>query len=254
MERIFCTSDLHVDYMENLKWVENLSEEDYREDVLIVAGDICHQKEMILQVFRLLVRKFKEVCFVPGNHDLWVLDEKNSDSWAKFNWILEVARNEGVCMEPLELDRWEIIPLFSWFDFSFGKANDRLQRLWRDFRAVKWPETWTQEQAAAQFHARNELVARKPGKKRITFSHFVPFTWCLPAIPIARYLRPVLGSGTLGGHVRELGPDCHIFGHFHMNRSKTVGHTLFLDNALGYPKETFLKRKLVEINAFFPGE
>ena len=49
--RIFALSDLHVDFEENLAWVQAISPVDYQRDVLIVAGDITHQIERLLQTF-----------------------------------------------------------------------------------------------------------------------------------------------------------------------------------------------------------
>jgi len=37
--RVFCTSDVHIDYAPNMDWVRKLSSNDYTRDALIVAGD-----------------------------------------------------------------------------------------------------------------------------------------------------------------------------------------------------------------------
>lgn len=37
--RVFCTSDVHIDYAPNMDWVRNLSNTEYLNDALIVAGD-----------------------------------------------------------------------------------------------------------------------------------------------------------------------------------------------------------------------
>ncbi len=37
--RVFCTSDVHIDYAPNMEWVRNLSNTEYIHDALIVAGD-----------------------------------------------------------------------------------------------------------------------------------------------------------------------------------------------------------------------
>ena len=40
--RVFALSDIHVDFDVNAQWVEGLSSVDYRDDVLILAGDVTH--------------------------------------------------------------------------------------------------------------------------------------------------------------------------------------------------------------------
>ncbi len=51
---------------------EALSNSAYKDDVLILAGDISDDQAVLRSTFQLMVRKFKHVFFVPGNHDLWV--------------------------------------------------------------------------------------------------------------------------------------------------------------------------------------
>ena len=40
--RIYTVSDLHVDYPENMHWALSLSEVDYLNDILLIAGDLSH--------------------------------------------------------------------------------------------------------------------------------------------------------------------------------------------------------------------
>lgn len=49
-----------------------MSDVAYREDCLILAGDISDDQAILRTTFQLVVKKFQHVFFVPGNHDLWV--------------------------------------------------------------------------------------------------------------------------------------------------------------------------------------
>jgi predicted MPP superfamily phosphohydrolase len=69
--RVFVVSDLHTDYDENLKWVECLSTVNYKDDVLLVAGDVAETYNMFVVTMSLLRERFEHVFYVPGNHDLW---------------------------------------------------------------------------------------------------------------------------------------------------------------------------------------
>ena len=66
MARIFAISDIHVDIPENRKWLERWSEGEYRNDVLILAGDVTDNTSLLQTVLKSLTRKFLMVCFVPG--------------------------------------------------------------------------------------------------------------------------------------------------------------------------------------------
>ena len=67
--KVFAISDLHIDYAQNLQWLMNLSQTDYRDDILILAGDISDKRELLEQCFKKLSNCFKQVLYVPGNHD-----------------------------------------------------------------------------------------------------------------------------------------------------------------------------------------
>ena len=66
MSRIFAISDIHVDIPENLRLVESWSASEYRNDVLIVAGDVTDNLSLLKTVLQSLTQKFLKVCYVPG--------------------------------------------------------------------------------------------------------------------------------------------------------------------------------------------
>lgn len=69
--RVFVVSDLHTDYSENMTWVRELSRERYKNDVLLVAGDVAETYTNFELTMSLLKDRFEHVFYVPGNHDLW---------------------------------------------------------------------------------------------------------------------------------------------------------------------------------------
>ncbi|MFT4813170.1 MAG: 3',5'-cyclic AMP phosphodiesterase CpdA, partial [Paracoccaceae bacterium] len=66
--RFFALSDIHVDYSENLNWVEAIDSDAYRDDVLILAGDATDDLALLSRILEGLRLKFGSVLFVPGNH------------------------------------------------------------------------------------------------------------------------------------------------------------------------------------------
>lgn len=69
--RVFVVSDLHTEYAENMKWVECLSTVRYKNDVLLVAGDVAETYSNFILTMSMLKDRFEHVFYVPGNHDLW---------------------------------------------------------------------------------------------------------------------------------------------------------------------------------------
>jgi len=244
--RVFALSDIHVDYDVNARWVSQLSTHDYRNDVLILAGDVTHRLSLLAHCLRALAARFAHVLFVPGNHDLWVLGEDDAKtSLDKFREVAATARDCGVSMEAFRADRLYIAPLLSWYDFSFGEPGAELLRLWMDFRACRWPPGFTVPDVAAHFASLNGRSVPDDAKTIITFSHFLPRIDLVPTFVPNRHrmLDPVLGSARLDRELRDLRADIHVYGHSHIARSATIDGVRYINNAFGYPQESSLGPK-----------
>lgn len=247
--RIFAISDLHVDYDENKKWLENISLNDYKRDILILAGDITDIITDLVKTFDRLKKSFSEVIFVPGNHDLWVLRNKIDDSIKKFNIVMAIAENSGIKTTPYHLDNILIIPIYGWYDYSFGNPGTHILNAWRDFKACKWPDSFNEKKITEFFDLMNNYEVNIENKKIITFSHFVPRIDLMPSfIPQDKqYLYPVLGSNLIEKKLRSLNSRIHIYGHHHLNMRVQLDNVLYINNAFGYPSESHIARKDFEL-------
>src|SRR5215510_8875651 len=116
--RLFATSDLHTDYRENFRWLQEISSSEYRHDALIVAGDISDRFEIIRDTLQLLRNKFRRLLFTPGNHELWVRGV-DYNSIEKLQRVLELCRKLDVSTSPVRFEEFWVVPLFSWYDGIF---------------------------------------------------------------------------------------------------------------------------------------
>ncbi len=251
--RIFAISDIHADFEENRQWLDNLSLFDYQNDFLILAGDITDLLPLFKKTLTNLRKRFQEVFFVPGNHDLWILRDRNpimKNSLEKLDFIRSIATDCGVRMEPLYFSSVVIIPLFSWYDYSFGKASPEILKTWADFVACKWPENYDQINITNYFIDMNQPIIsdfREKTEKTvvISYSHFLPRIDLMPSyIPYnKRILYPVLGTSLLEQQIRLLDSQIHIYGHSHVNNQVVKDNTLYINNAFGYPYEKGITEK-----------
>src|SRR6185369_1197228 len=139
--RLFATSDLHTDYKENFRWLQEISDSEYLNDALIVAGDISDRLEIIRETLELLRSKFRHLLFTPGNHELWVRGVEY-DSIEKLRRVLQLCAELNVTTTPVRFDDLWVVPLFSWYDcvFDLESDNERYARqAWADFHFCKWP-------------------------------------------------------------------------------------------------------------------
>lgn len=80
VKRIYLLSDLHMDYPANRQWLHDLCSASKNDDdgneggdtMMIVAGDVSHDLEILSWTFRTLKRRYDEVIYTVGNHELWV--------------------------------------------------------------------------------------------------------------------------------------------------------------------------------------
>ncbi|MDC8758416.1 metallophosphoesterase family protein [Janthinobacterium fluminis] len=244
--RVFALSDMHVDFDPNAQWVAALSRSDYQEDVLILAGDISDSIERFTECLDAFARRFRKVFFVPGNHDLWVVrDSAHMNSLDKFEQVKAVVQGCGASMEPELIDGVAIVPLFGWYDGSFGELGAELRAAWMDCRACRWPAGWSELEITQHFIGLNEGRRIGKGKVTISFSHFLPRIDLMPAFipPLHRKIYPVLGSSRLEGLIREIRPDMHVYGHSHVNRDIVIDGVNYINNAFAYPHEERIAAK-----------
>jgi predicted phosphodiesterase len=244
--RVFGVSDVHIDYEVNAKWIAGLSAADYRDDVLVLAGDVTDSLPRLEWCLGTLAARFKKVLFVPGNHELWVLRENHGkNSFQKFDEVCAAAASSGASMQAFHVPGLSIIPLLSWYDYSFGEPADELRRIWMDYRACRWPGGYAEKEVAAHFAALNDEEAGPAGGKVITYSHFLPRIDVMPrSIPVSgRLLYAVLGSASLDVQLRKLNADIHLYGHSHVNRRVTIDGVTYINNAFGYPSEAWMTSK-----------
>jgi predicted phosphodiesterase len=243
--RIFAVSDIHIDYDVNARWVANVSAADYRDDVLILAGDVTDELRSLEWCLSTLAARFKKVLFVPGNHELWVIrDGRYKTSWQKFSEVVVAAESSGASMQPFHTNDVSIVPLLGWYDYSFGEPGEELRSMWMDYRACRWSGLDV-KQISERLASFNDRHVTGGCGKVITFSHFLPRIDLIPkALPRAmRFLDPVLGSKSLERQLRLLNSSIHVYGHSHINRNVEIDGVSYVNNAFGYPRETRIASK-----------
>lgn len=244
--RIFAVSDVHIDFAVNKQWVAGLSAVDYRDDVLILAGDVSDSIRLLDWCLGTLATRFAKVLYVPGNHEMWVhRHQYPGTSLDKFQQIVHIIENCGASMQAFHRNHLSIVPLLGWYDYSFGEPTLELLAAWMDYRACRWPDHFSVREVAEYFLEFNNAVLGVANETIISFSHFLPRIDLMPKyIPgEKRVIYPVLGSTALEAQIRRLRPAIHVYGHSHVNRNLTLDDVLYVNNAFGYPQETAITAK-----------
>ena len=265
--RIFALSDLHVDYKRNMYLLQQMSDTEYADDTLLLAGDISHDLDLLKTCLLQLRAKFRCVFFVPGNHDLWIRRKECVDSIAKFRLILSLCQSLNVETSPAKVGGSEdtacvwIVPLFSWYvkpeegDCSLyvpKAGDDPTLLMWSDNRFTRWPTPKNSETTADYFlHLNEKNIRRTYDAPVISFSHFLPRTDLIfgsehetktsgirrkDRHPRFNFSR-VAGCTCLENQIRQLNSRVHVYGHQHRDRFRRVDEVLYVSRCLGYPHD-----------------
>jgi len=268
--RVFGWSDLHVDYDANRRLVSQLSQQDYRADLLVLAGDVSSQPERVMATLGLLRERFREVAFVPGNHDLWVGPRDAFDSWDKLHALRARCRGAGIRTDPFTCSvghqSLRILPVLAWYLkpeegggslFLAKPGEDPALSMWADNHRIKWPALPGGRPVAEHLLALNEEA---PGSEpcpatetvTISFSHFLPRVELVfgdrdrlvaegavsggDRAPEFNFTR-VAGCRQIDTLLRRHRSVLHLYGHQHRNRDRRIDGVRYLSHCLGYPGE-----------------
>jgi len=81
--RVFCMSDIHLDHSQRQwSWVMNIEPNKFKEDVLIVAGNLAIKMPSILGGLQMLKSKFRRVFYTVGNDEMRIVGHDFPDSIA----------------------------------------------------------------------------------------------------------------------------------------------------------------------------
>lgn len=257
VESLWCTSDMHIDYPANRKWLETMPT--CPKGAIIVAGDLCSSLERLEYALAILARRFLHVFYTFGNHELWW--NKNStdtdSSVSKVFAIERVCRKLGVHTGGAVLaDGLAVLPLYSWYKQSLCNETlpfDRCSDIEKGFdSACFWPSAvgdprmphFSLHDGVADFMlSLNEqrVAAAKRFKAAsggaatvVTFSHFIPRSECFNGYS---RMERFMGCNEIDRQARAAGSSLHVFGHSHLKVDKTISGVRYVQCALGYPND-----------------
>jgi len=140
--KLYAISDLHVSHHENRRVLASLPA--HPEDWLAIVGDVGETPAELTWVLRTLRSRFRQLVWVPGNHELWTLpnDPVQLRGELRYRYLVELCRGLGVLTPEdayavFDSDgrQFVIAPLFLLYDYTFRpdglNAQQAIARAWQ---------------------------------------------------------------------------------------------------------------------------
>ena len=230
-------SDLHLEFPENYSFIKRnpLKTEG---DILIIAGDfylLNHKINHIKDFISFASDNFKEVYWVPGNHEFY-----NSDIG---KWPLSFQEN--ISSNFFLINNKNVVKEDVQFIFSTLWTHIPEQDQWYISKHVS--DFWVIKNHKKNFSPENfnalhdvslnfikESISSEKEKRNIIISHHVPTNYMYPDIYKGSKLNTAF-SVELFDFIEASEIHSWIFGHHHINVPEfVIGKTRMLTNQLGY--------------------
>ena len=229
--RVQLLSDLHLEYDDDggeafVRTVEVAG------DVLVLAGDILPliSAEAVARAFGWFCARFRQVVFVPGNHEYYRTSPAEADA------LLTAAAatlpnlhvlNPGVAV----VDGVRFVGATMWFPPTPDEA--RYRGYLTDFALIRDFVPWVHEAHAAQLaFMRANLRAGD-----VVVTHHLPHPNSTPAMFAQSPLNRFFVAGDATELLADAGAQLWLHGHTHSPRDYLVGTTRVVCNPRGYPHE-----------------
>ncbi|MGF7036899.1 metallophosphoesterase [Mucilaginibacter lappiensis] len=229
-------SDLHLEFKENAAHIKAHPLKPTGE-ILVLAGDIVplDQVEAHHGFFDAISRDFREVYWLPGNHEFY-----HNDISLYSGEVLEEIRSNVYLVNNTAFEWGSFRLIFStmWSQINLATAW-QIERSMNDFHLIKNDGQPFTTQNFNDLHKESltfldSELAKEFNGKTVVITHHVPTLQHYPE----EYKGGILNQAfavDLDQLIEKFAPDYWIFGHHHRNVGDfKIGETQMLTNQLGY--------------------
>ena len=253
--KLWALSDLHLSHPANRQAFESFPS--HPQDWLILAGDIVDGTNRLDWCFESLNRKFSQLVWVPGNHELWTTRDRAGllRGEALYARLVAIARSHGVITpeDPYPLfphpgGEILIAPLFLLYDYSFRPRTVEANAVvsWAReagnmcadeyfLRPDPFPDRagWCADRCASTAERLDECPVGVP---KVLVNHF-PLEEQLAVLPRAPRFTPWCGTRRTRGWHRRFNARAVVYGHLHIRGIHWIDGIPFQEVSLGYPTQ-----------------
>ncbi len=235
--RIQYCSDLHLEFGHNSNFLST-NPLQVCGDILILAGDIVplHDEFLNNSFFRFISKNYRQVFWVPGNHEHYYRDISDYGNSFRFT----IRENIDV-LNNIELHFEGVRFIFSTLWSKISEANEKyIEQNVSDFECITNNDKKFRVTDFNGLHTDSlEFISQslnQNNKKTVVVTHHVPSVMCNPAVHTNSCINEAF-TVDLTGYIHDSNVNFWIYGHSHYNQKPLyIGKTIMLTNQLGYIK------------------
>lgn len=253
--KLYAISDLHLFNAVNRAAIEALPP--HPDDWLILAGDIGEREDDLHFALSHLTRRFAQLLWAPGNHDLWTLPSNPLDlrGEAKYHRLVSICRSYGVLTPEDPYVVWPgddspciLAPLFLLYDYSFRPDDVAADQAlaWAEETGVVCtdefllhPDPYPSRAAwcAARCRLTEQRLQAVPAQTPLVLINHFPLRQDLVQLPyIPRFSLWCGTRSTEEWHTR-FPVATVVYGHLHRRGSHWRDGVRFEEVSFGYPRD-----------------
>ncbi len=228
-------------------------------DFFIIAGDVSNNYIKTLEFLdRTQNKSGIRILFVPGNHDLWNIENADKDTEYIYDQLKKFGGN--LCDRPYDINsEWSVIGDTMWYDYTFAdrsfsvedlESGRYAERNWKDKEYINWnrKDVEVNDMFVKKIMKQLDL---KNDRKIIFVSHMLTHSYfTVKNKDLWRYFNGYLGSGILSKYFKNrINVKYSIMGHVHYRKEYFEDGTKYICNCLNYRNEWFSEKAIDEIKA-----
>jgi 3',5'-cyclic AMP phosphodiesterase CpdA len=251
--RLLAVSDLHVGQLDNRRFVQEIAPA--KDDWLILGGDLGESEADLRFVLETLAPRFARLVWVPGNHELWTVEQGGLRGEARYRRFVEVCRSFDALTPEDPYEQWPgegpplvVAPLFLLYDYSFRPDDVPADQ------ALAWaaeknlvctdeillhpdPHPTRTAWCMARCDATERRLAAIPETVGTILVNHFPLRREHAYLPFVPRFSIWCGTRrTEDWHVRYRAKAV-VFGHLHIRQQRVVDGVIFHEVSLGYRRQ-----------------
>ena len=253
--KLFAVADLHLGHPANREALPRLPA--HPGDWLILAGDVGETERHLELAFDSLQPKYKQIVWVPGNHELWSVASEGIAlrGVTRYERMVELCRAHGVItpedpypVVTIDDTSVRVVPMFLLYDYSFRPEDVPLEGAlaWAKETGIVCTDehmlspapyatriAWCQARVAS---TARRLDALADGLPTVLINHW-PLRYEFARPPMILRFSLWCGTKATEDWHRRFNARAVVSGHLHMPTSRRVDGACFEEVSFGYPKQ-----------------